>query len=59
MELQTMGRTSNLILPDAGKPLTDRIKIRRDMMRDKSNFTFWGRMLKIVFDPGGMSRRTR
>ena len=56
MELQTVERSSNLIIPDAGKPLTDRIKIRRELMRDKANYTFWGRMLKIVFDPAGMSR---
>lgn len=56
MELQTVERSSNLLIPSAGKPLIDRINIRRELVRDNSNYTFWGRMLKIVFDPAGMSR---
>jgi hypothetical protein len=56
MQLETVERTPNLLIPDSGKPLTDRIAIRRDMMRDRSNYTFWGRALKIVFDPDGMCK---
>jgi hypothetical protein len=43
-----------LIVPSHGLPLLDRIKHRRELLTDASQYTFQGFLQKIVFDPAGM-----
>ena len=45
-----------LIIPQAGRPLTDQINIRREAMKDSNNYAVWGRMYRLLFDPYGMNR---
>lgn len=49
-------QSPGLIIPLAGKPLTDQINIRRAAVTDSKHYAVWGRMFRLIFDPFGMNR---
>jgi hypothetical protein len=53
-QVQTQGPA--LIMPVAGRPLTDQIGIRRACALSQDNYAIWGRMYRLLFDPFGMTR---
>ena len=55
MGTQTLSGPS-LIIPQAGRPLTDQINMRREAVNDSKNYAIWGRMYRLLFDPFGMNR---
>jgi hypothetical protein len=47
---------SALIVPGATFALIDRIRMRREALKDSKNFSPLGKMIRINFDPSGMHR---
>lgn len=45
-----------LIIPTAGRPLTDQINLRRAAASDPKHYTIWGRMLRLLFNYHDMNR---
>jgi hypothetical protein len=53
---EVMERAPSLVIPIDGLNIKDQIAKRRMMVQNHADYTVWGKMYRLLFDPHGMNR---